>query len=262
MKFSSLADEQDLSHQPNGRKSPYSRIGGQRATLAQRVAEQIIGLIATRHLQLGDKLPSQQNLSELFGVSRTVTREGLQVLSGLGVIQVSQGVRAQVAAADTGALRTVLRLSAGTGTKGMQNLLMVREILEPAVAAVAALKATPEHLQRLEQAIVQMDLAHDDLERYIAADQDFHLVLAEATDNDLLPTMLNPVVHLLQEMRRIAVRVSGATHRAQSYHRQILHRVRSHDPEGARSAMREHLAQVRGEVEVTPGAEEEQPWSA
>jgi DNA-binding FadR family transcriptional regulator len=235
---------------------PYSRIGGQGGTLAQQVAEQIIELMASRHLQPGDTLPAQQELSELLGVSRTVIREGLQLLSGLGVIRVSQGVRAQVTTADTSALRTVLRISAGTGTKGMQNLLMVRAILEPEIAAVAALKAKPEHIRRLQQAIVEMDLAHDDVERYVKADQDFHLALAEATDNELLPAMLNPIVHLLQEMRRIAVRVPGAAGRAQAYHRLVLDRVQNRDPQGASAAMREHLAQIRGEVDVPPSSKE------
>ncbi len=226
----------------------YQRIGGQREPLSQQVAEQIINLIASHHLDPGDVLPSQQELCQRLGVSRTVIRDALQVLSGLGVIRVSQGVRAQVVKTDPAALSTVMRLSAGGGAKGMENLLSVREILEPEVAALAARHATAKDIAYMEKAIARMDEAIDDAERYVEADQEFHLSLAEATGNDLLPRITFPVVSLLQNMRRVAVRTEGATQRAQTFHRAILEMVKQRDPDAAREAMRGHLAQVRNEI--------------
>jgi GntR family transcriptional repressor for pyruvate dehydrogenase complex len=227
---------------------PYHRIGGQREPLSQQVAEQILDLIASRNLQPGDMLPSQQELCEKFGVSRTVVREGLQVLSGLGVVRISQGVRAQIIKTDPSAISAMLRLSAGEGAKGMDNLLTVREILEPEIAARAALLATPEHIARMQAAIDLMQQTLDDPEQYIIHDNAFHIALAEATDNDLLMDIVSPIVSLLQDMRRVSVTVDGATERAQDYHRAILQQVADHDPDGARREMQEHLAQVRGEL--------------
>jgi GntR family transcriptional repressor for pyruvate dehydrogenase complex len=235
----------------NGSQSlMYQRIGSQRQPLSQQVAEQIIGLITSRELKPGDVLPSQQELSEYLGVSRTVVREGLQVLTGLGVIQVSQGIRAQVIETDPARLSTLIRISAGGGSKGMENLLAVREILEPEIAAKAALKATPQDIARLEQAIAAMDKALEaaDMEAYILADNDYHLSLAAAADNDLLLYVLYPIVSLLQEMRRVAVRAHGATAQAQVCHHAMLEQLKHRDANGARETMRMHLAQIRDAI--------------
>jgi GntR family transcriptional repressor for pyruvate dehydrogenase complex len=227
---------------------PYQRIGGQRETLSQQFAEQILDLIASRNLHPGDMLPSQQELCEKFGVSRTVVREGLQLLAGLGVVRISQGVRAQIIKTDPSAISAMLRISAGGGAKGMDNLLTVREILEPEIAARAARLATAEHIARMQAAIDLMQQTLDDPEQYIIHDNAFHIALAKATANDLLMDIISPIVSLLQEMRRVSVTVEGASERAQSYHRAILQQVVARDPDGARRKMQEHLAQVRGEL--------------
>lgn len=214
-------------------------------------------LIASRNLEPGDMLPSQQELSERFGVSRTVIREGLQSLSGLGVIRISQGIRAQVVEAQPAALSAMLKISAGVGAKGLDNLMSVREILEPEIAALAALRAAPEHIVRMEQAIVAMDEWRSDPEQYIFHDNLFHLALAEATDNDLLPRMIQPIVSLLQEMRRVTMTVEGATERAQEYHRALLKQVKRRDARGAARTMKGHLAQVRRELSAATRAPDE-----
>ncbi len=232
---------------------PYERLVSQREPLSQQVSERIIELIATNHLKPGDMLPSQQELSDLFGVSRTVVREGLQALSGMGVIRVSQGIRAQVIKADPAALAAIMRISAGAGTKGMENLLAVRGILEPEVAALAAIHASLNDIDRMREAVVSMDGALDDVSRFIDADEQFHISLAEATGNELLSRITSPVVNLLQEMRRIAVQAPGAMQRAQVWHHAILENVQGRDPVGARSAMQSHLTQIRGEIGIETG---------
>lgn len=235
----------------------YQRLGNPREPLSHQVAQRIIDLIASRHLQPGDTLPSQQELSEKFGVSRTVVREGLQALSGLGVIRISQGVRAQVVEAEPSAFSAMLRISAGVGPKGLDNLMTVREILEPEIAALAAARAAPEHIARMEQAILAMDQNRRDAEQYIFYDNAFHLALADATDNELLSHIINPIVNLLQEMRRVTMMVEGATERAQDYHRAILDDVKRRDARGAAKTMKGHLAQIRGELQVANHARQD-----
>ncbi len=228
----------------------YQRIGSTGEPLSAQVAEQIIDLITRRELKPGDTLPSQQELSESLGVSRTVVREGLQLLTGLGVIRSSQGIRAQIIETDPGRFLMALRVSAGVGDEGIYKLLDVREILEPEIAAIAAVKVTREDVARLERAVSRMeeDLTADDMEDYVAADNAFHIGLAEATGNGLLVYILTPLISLLQEMRRIAVRAKGATEEAQACHRAIVGKLKDRDPDGAREAMRTHLAQVRDSI--------------
>jgi GntR family transcriptional regulator, transcriptional repressor for pyruvate dehydrogenase complex len=89
----------------------------------------------------------------------------------------------------------------------------------------------------------------DRVEAYIAADNQFHLALAVATGNELLPRVLESVVDALVELRMHIGRIKDAPKRGQVYHRQILQAVANHDAEKARSAMIEHLRQVRDDVQ-------------
>jgi GntR family transcriptional repressor for pyruvate dehydrogenase complex len=122
----------------------------------------------------------------------------------------------------------------------------VREILEPEIAARAAERATPENLTAMCEAVAAMDAAIQDADTFIEADLDFHLALAEATQNSLVPTLLDSIIDLLREDRtRVFLTVDGGARRGQFHHKRILDAVTRHDPEGARRAMRDHLEQIR-----------------
>jgi GntR family transcriptional repressor for pyruvate dehydrogenase complex len=97
-----------------------------------------------------------------------------------------------------------------------------------------------------------MDLALDDAETFIEADLDFHLTLAEATDNPLIITLIDPIVDLLREQRTKIFRIAGGAQRGQSHHKRILDAVAAHDPAAARAAMQDHLRQVRRDGGAAP----------
>jgi GntR family transcriptional repressor for pyruvate dehydrogenase complex len=80
--------------------------------------------------------------------------------------------------------------------------MQVREILEPQIAALAADKATEEDVQKLEAAVKKMDQSMDDVESFISADHNFHIALAQATQNQLLVNLLDSIVDLLTQQRR------------------------------------------------------------
>lgn len=130
------------------------------------------------------------------------------------------------------------------GARRISDLMEVRELLEPAIAALAAQRATPEHLEAMQQAVEIMDASFDDPERFVEADLDFHLALAEGTGNPLIPLLLDPIIDLLREHRIQVFRVGGAA-RGQFHHKRILEAVRQRDPEAARAAMIAHLRQIR-----------------
>ena len=97
----------------------------------------------------------------------------------------------------------------------------------------------------MQESISAIDAALDSPEANIAADQQFHALLAHATQNPLFPLLLDALTDTLQETRRQMWRVPGSPQRGQRCHRQIFEAVAARDPGAARRAMLRHMAQVR-----------------
>ena len=106
-------------------------------------------------------------------------------------------------------------------------------------------------MQRLEQAVADMERHQADRVRYIEADNDFHLALAEASGNSVFQLIINSIVDLLQEARRLAIAASGSAARAGFYHRRILQAIQAKDAGEAARAMQEHMSQARQEIIAT-----------
>ena len=136
-------------------------------------------------------------------------------------------------------------------TDGYANLAEVREILESEIAALAATRMTDEYIAAMQEAYQEMDVAYENADLFIEADLDFHLALAEATLNPLIPALMDTIVDLLREQRKRAALVEGGLRRSQFHHKKILDAVIGHDQQAARLAMQAHLEQVRKDLETS-----------
>ncbi len=103
----------------------------------------------------------------------------------------------------------------------------------------------------MRESIAVMDTARMDPERYIEADLDFHLALAEAAGNPFILSLIDSIVGLLREQRMRTYYVPGGPERGQYHHKRILETVEQCDSQGAREAMRAHLRQVREDSQET-----------
>jgi len=194
----------------------------------------------------GDQLPNERRLAERFGVSRTVIREAMKSLMQNGLVEVRRGQGTFVVDGTANALKQSFRMLMGLGSRQRATeMVEVREILEPSIAALAARRHNDADLEALRQAIEAMDASADDAHAFIAADDRFHIALAVATRNHFVPRLLDSVVDLLQELRGHIFQVPGGAQRGQAHHRRILEAVAAHDPNAARQAMLAHLLQVR-----------------
>ena len=223
------------------------------ARLYEQVVDQIEANIHQGNLKAGDKLPPERELGEQFGVSRTVVREAIKALRQKGLVEIRPGKGTFV----TDGTSEVMRESIGHMVKvdrdrGLSNLMQVREMLEPEIAASAAELATPDDLDEMRLAIEAMDASLADAEAYIEADQQFHHALAKATRNHLLLSLIDPIVDLLLEQRlKIFHAGTGGADRGQYHHRRIFEAVSKGDAEAARREMVAHLEQVRKDSGVS-----------
>jgi GntR family transcriptional repressor for pyruvate dehydrogenase complex len=96
-----------------------------------------------------------------------------------------------------------------------------------------------------------MDTALDNVDAFVEADLDFHLALAEATQNPIIPILVDSMIDLLREQRKRIGLTEGGLRRGQSHHKKILDAIVRHDPQAARQAMQDHLEQVRKDSEAS-----------
>jgi len=125
------------------------------------------------------------------------------------------------------------------------ELAELRGMLEPEIAAKAAISRDEHLCVTLREAIAEMDRQLDNPERFIEADLDFHLTLAEAGGNSLILATIDSIVSLLRAQHMRIFQVNGGPEREQLYHRRILKAIEDGDPSMADQAMRAHLNQVR-----------------
>lgn len=225
----------------------------QASRLYEKIVEQVEELILSGQLKPGDQLPSERELAQQFGVSRTAVREAIKALREKGLVEAYSGRGTFITNATSQAIRQSLGLMMRIGQPGnMTQLEEVREILEPDIAALAAARADEQLLTTLREAIAVMDRSQRDPEAYIEADLDFHLSLAEAMDNPIILSLLDSIVELLREQRLKIFRVEGGPARGQYHHKRILEAMERRNPDAARDAMRAHLQQVRSDSQISP----------
>jgi len=216
----------------------------------ERLYEQIVNQIEQRiiagELKVGDQLPPENELAEQFRVSRTAVREAVKTLREKRLVEIRIGKGTFITNAAPETMRRSLGLIMKFGAaNGSSHLVEVREILEPEIAALAATRITEEFISTMEQAVVIMDTALDDVDIFVEADLDFHLALAEATQNPIIPILMDSIIDMLREQRKRTGLVSGGLERGQSHHKKILEAVIQRDSQAARQAMQNHLQQVR-----------------
>ena len=213
--------------------------------LYEQIVQQIEDSILSGDLKTGAQLPPERDLAHQFGVSRTAVREAMKTLREKGLVEAYAGRGTFVTDGTARSMRQTLdRMMRGGPSEGAVQLVEVREILEPEIAALAAQRSDEDARSAMRESIAVMDSTRLDAEAFIEGDLDFHLALAEAAGNPLILSLIDSIVGLLREKRLRTYYIEGGPERGQYHHKRIMDAI-DRDPLGAREAMRAHLRQVR-----------------
>lgn len=208
--------------------------------LSDKVADMMLETILSRRLAVGDRLPSERELGEQFGVSRTVVREAVRALVAKGVIEVRSGSGLRVAAVDAAAVSESMSLYVHGGGIDFERVHEVRTMLEVHIAGLAAQRAGPEDVERLRATHERMQREAGNVDAAARDDLEFHRLIARATHNDLFLLLMDSVGTSLIDIRRENLG-SGSAPLTLRQHERILDRITAHDSDGARAAMSDHL---------------------
>ncbi len=217
-----------------------------RLDLVQEVAERLRAQIIAGVFDAERSLPPEGRLGETLGVSRTVVREAMRILAAQGLVEVSQGRPPRVRPADSQAVVDTFHTFLQRGDHSLLDLIEVRRPLEAAIAALAAERATPAHIEQLEESVRQLSSARRANEQ-VDADLRFHDLLAEATGNPIFPLLLRTLAGLMRCSRQKTLARGGAALSAAG-HGAVLAAVKRRDPDAARQAMLDHLTEAERDL--------------
>lgn len=223
--------------------------------MSEILVQKLLGFVTAGRLRAGDKLPSERDLAERFGVSRPTVREAMRGLSVLGVIEIRHGGGAYVSSLNATDLLGPLNFFLSLSDVSVEKLYQARCLIEGEVCALAATRVTPADLADLGALIDDQEQARRDATHYLALDSLFHERLAQIADNPFLARAQASLNVLGIEFRKLAASTRAAPTRSISDHRAILAALAAADAEGARAAMVSHMNQVlettRSELDLT-----------
>ena len=222
--------------------------------LYERLVDKVLELISSGVWKAGYRLPPERELSEAFGVSRTVVREAIKALEARGVLESVTGSGVSVRLADLNivsrSLQTYMQLSNWVDFE--IHLNEVRRGLEVEIAALAAERATPEQRAQLRQICKQMRARGNTAQQMAELDFRLHISLAEATQNELFKVLLAPLIDQLREQITLTWEGYGPrpVKKVLDQHEAVVAAVENGNAEAARKAMIRHLAYSREVLEA------------
>jgi len=217
------------------------------ATSSGRATDQAIAkikdLISSGEFTAGARLPTERELTQRFGLSRSSLREAVRALALVGVLESRVGDGTYVTTLEPELLLTgVGFVSDLVGGGSLLELHQVRRILEPEATRLATPRLTDEDFARLEDCLRQMDLENS-APTFIEADNAFHRVILDACGNATLASLIHNLSSGTVRARMWQALVEeGALESTRASHRAIYDALRARDADRAAAADLMHLA--------------------
>lgn len=218
----------------------FRRVSG--VKLYEEVIRQIKEMISRGELRKGDRLPSENELTQMMHVSRITVREALRILSNMGIIETQKG-RGSFVLVDGGSqeVQKIFLDNIGEFKANYEYSNRLRLILEPAVAREAARSATESDIEKLESLLIVNN--PDSLEM-----DEFHLCLLSIVDDRYMMELLEKCMDLERTPMKVEMLKPEQQKQVKQLidrqHRQIVDAVRTHDEEFAYFYMKEHISSL------------------
>ncbi|MEO1986980.1 MULTISPECIES: FadR/GntR family transcriptional regulator [Martelella] len=217
---------------------------------ADEVYAQILMQLSTGRYAVGDRLPTEKELSSMYNVSRPIVREALQNLQNDGLINARRGSGTFVLRLPP---REIAHYTDDARFAQYMRAYEVRQCLESEIARLAALRITQSRLRRLHQVLEQMEVALRTGEGALEADFEFHMEIARASENDLFEKQMMLLKPDMLGTMRIASTITGTRseerkNKVLKEHRDIYDAISTGDGELAKLYMKYHLVSVRHRI--------------
>ncbi len=218
--------------------------------LSDEVFDQLKSLIIQEDLKPGDRLPTERELSEMFGVGRPSIREAIRTLCIFGFLEIRRGNGVYVRKSDLNSyfkgIQESLELMVTINQQTIFEIFKIRSVVEPLAASEAAKNAEGSDLYVLKNAFKNLEKNISDSKAYLEKDDyEFHRAIALCTHNNLL-------YHLINLMYSLIKRFDSSMHEVADFgavfhedHSELLEAIVNRSPKDASRIMKRHIQ--RGE---------------
>ncbi len=214
-----------------------------KASISKQIAEQLRTAIVDGQFKIGERLPTEDELAQRYGVSRPSVREALKRLAAQNLVRAKRGPRGGnfVIKPSYGELAESLSASAtllvGMGALDIEEIIEARRALQGSCIELAVSNASPQHIEKLESALSRQQDPEISDEAFCQADVAFHRALVDATDNGMLRFVMYTVIEALIPVTNMVVTVVRERSDIISLHRQMLEHLKRADAQALTSSM-------------------------
>jgi GntR family transcriptional repressor for pyruvate dehydrogenase complex len=218
-------------------------------SVPDRITARILRLIRDKQLNPGDQLPPERDLARIMQVSRASLRESIRSLAMLNVLEMRHGSGTYVSSLKPELLVEKLELVFSVNDSTFLDLIQARQVVEPGLAMLAALRVNPTYTQVLHDIMARSrDCMEKNPTDFPALDIEFHVYIAEMANNATLKRFLRSVTRLsIASSQRTATDVDSIRQAIED-HERITDAILSSDPSGASAAMLVHLRGVEDKI--------------
>jgi GntR family transcriptional repressor for pyruvate dehydrogenase complex len=210
-------------------------------SVVSEVAERLLAYFTSGEIAPGTRLPAERQLAASLGVGRSAVREALAALEILGIVVVRPGSGTYLRDGVSELLPRTLSWGLMLGEPRTRELVELRGGLEVQAVQLAALRITPQALERLRASLDIMAQNLADLAAFVEADAAFHREIAAGSGNQVLQELLQSIRSLLRIWVDRALTDEGHAAAALAEHREIFRALEAGDPGAAAAAMQSHM---------------------
>lgn len=215
-------------------------------SISESVLKRIVELIRNGDLKPGDKLPSIQLFSEKLQVGASSVREALKQLQVMGIITIKQGEGTFVSEkVGVDSLSNYIGYLLDLKRPDILYLIEARKIIERGTVALAAERASEDEIKKLKNIIQRMKEIIDDPKEFAKENVNFHLTIAKASKNPILPIIFNSVYDLFMKEQQVVAKMLNLKSKSIESHINIWNAIKNHNINEAIKEMEKHLNHVQ-----------------
>lgn len=211
-----------------------------RNSVSEQIFEQLKEKITSGELQPGEKLPSENALCKLYGVSRTTIRQALANLSSLELIETKFGEGSFVKQTNLGDAMSALLKAPRLSKESLLEVIEFRQLIEPPVAKLACKKATAADIKLLRTIYKNMVDFQDDLSAFTGYDREFHMAIAKISGNAHIVRIFDIIADVLSSAFDDIVAMRG-NEAGLKFHGLLLNAFERKDEYSAQQIMQRHM---------------------
>ena len=213
----------------------------ERTTLSAATFERLITNVVHGTWKAGQQIPTERILCQQLGIARNSLREALKAMELIGMLESRVGEGTFVCPRSEFLSRPLLWAFTGTDHAELADLMEARALMEADLAGLAASRATPEELKRIEDTLHAMEHDIAGSEAVLESDMAFHLCVGEAAHNEVLANAAQLLRNLLKYWIHLKLMIGRIPAQALERHREIYQAIRGRNVQASRALMQEHL---------------------